>query len=196
MKFIIFGLLLVFTVGVNSANKAQNQAEQPQLEDYQIGEQWVWQFKGTTDQGIVRSEGRDLRKVIKDKGILSVKSQYGIIPVSDIVQPESSETPRLKWPLKVGKTWIYESHWKSDDGTTGKTVQSARVLSYKEETVGAGKFMAYTISYKGNISNSRGHNAESEEIYVYAPEVKNFIKLTQIQDDYNYVEELVEYFKP
>lgn len=39
-------------------------------------------------------------------------------------------------------------------------------------------------------------NADSEEIYVYSPEVKNFIKLTQIQDDYRYVEELVEYTKP
>jgi hypothetical protein len=25
------------------------------------------------------------------------------IPVSDIVKPEESETPRYKWPLEVGK---------------------------------------------------------------------------------------------
>ena len=196
MKYTIFTLFVLFTVSANSANKGQILTAQPQLADYQVGERWMWKFKGVTDQGVVRSEGHDVRKVIKDNGVLSVKSQYGVIPVSDIVKPETSETPRFKWPLVVGKTWTYENHWKSDDGTTGKTVQTAKILHYKEETVGAGKFMAYTIYYKGKISNSRGYNADSEEIYVYSPEVKNFIKLTQLQGDYRYVEELVEYTKP
>lgn len=196
VKYTIFTLFVLFTVSANSANIGQVFTAQPQIADYQVGERWVWQFKGVTDQGVVRAEGHDVRQVIEDNGVLSVKSQYGAIPVADIVKPETSETPRFKWPLVVGKTWIYENHWMSDDGTTGKTVQNVKILHYKEEAVSAGKFMAYTISYKGKISNSRGYNADSEEIYVYSPEVKNFIKLTQIQDDYRYVEELVEYTKP
>ena len=34
------------------------------------------------------------------------------------------------------------------------------------------------------------------EVWLYAPEVKNFIKLTQTQGDFLYVEELIEYSKP
>lgn len=196
MKSITFALFVLFTLNANSANKPHSPTEQPHASDYQVGEKWVWEFKGVTEQGEVRSEGRDVRQVIEENGALSVKSQYGTIAVSELVKPDTSETPRFKWPLQVGKTWTYESHWKSDDGTTGKTVQNVQVLAYKEEKVGAGKFMAYTISYKGKVSNSRGYNADTEEIYVYAPEVKNFIKLTQKQDDYHYVEELVEYSKP
>ncbi|UAB82557.1 beta-lactamase family protein [Marixanthomonas sp. SCSIO 43207] len=53
--------------------------------------------------------------------------------------------------------------------------------------------MAYTIHYHGNITNSRGYNAVVDEVWLYAPKVKNFIKLTQKQDDFVYNEELVEY---
>ena len=56
--------------------------------------------------------------------------------------------------------------------------------------------MAYTIRYVGLTTNSRGYSANEEEIWLYAPAVKNFIKLTQSQGDFLYVEELVEYSKP
>jgi hypothetical protein len=49
--------------------------------------------------------------------------------------------------------------------------------------------------YKGKITNSRGYNADVEEVFLYAPEIKNLIKLTQSQSDYHYVEELIEYSK-
>ncbi len=66
---------------------------------------------------------------------------------------------------------------------------------YKEETVEAGTFMAYTIKYTGKTTNSRGYNADEEEVWLYAPAVKTFIKLTQSQGDFLYVEELIEYSK-
>ena len=56
--------------------------------------------------------------------------------------------------------------------------------------------MAYTIKYTGKTENSRGYNANEEEIWLYAPEVKNFIKPTQIQGDFSCVEELIKYDKP
>lgn len=96
----------------------------------------------------------------------------------------------------MGKKWKYENTWTSQDGTTGSQSQDAEVLSYKEETVEAGTFMAYTIEYIGKISNSRGYSADEKEVWLYAPAVKNFIKLTQNQGDFSYVEELIEYSKP
>jgi hypothetical protein len=117
------------------------------------------------------------------------------IPLATIVKPVLSKTPRYSWPLHVGKKWLFEEHWTSDDGTTGATIQDAEVLSFKEETVPAGTFMAYTIRYKGKVTNSRGFSADAEDIHLYAPEVKTFIKLTQTQSGYLYIEELIEYSK-
>ena len=69
------------------------------------------------------------------------------------------------------------------------------LLSFKKEIVGAGTFMAYTIEYKGTVSNSRGYSAKTDEVWLYAPEIKNFIKMTQVQDGFSYTEELIEYSK-
>ena len=62
--------------------------------------------------------------------------------------------------------------------------------------MGAGTFMAYTIKYTGEITNSRGYNATVEDVWLYAPQIKNFIKLTQKQGDFSYVEELITYANP
>ena len=58
------------------------------------------------------------------------------------------------------------------------------------------KIWAYTIEYKGKTTNSRGYSANEKEVWLYAPAVKNFIKLTQNQGDFLQVEELIEYSKP
>lgn len=170
-------------------------AKQPLLSDYSLGEKWVWKYKGVTDAGEVRSDGTDTRRIVDLNGALGMTVGTDTVLVSDIVKPETSATPRYKWPLEVGKTWTYEKDWTSQDGTTGKQSQDVVVLSYKEETVGAGTFMAYTIEYKGTVSNSRGYSAQTDEVWVYAPEVKNFIRMTQVQDGFSYTEELIEYSK-
>lgn len=118
------------------------------------------------------------------------------IPVTDIVKKDESKTPKYAWPLEVGKKWEYENNWTSQDGTTGSQSQRAEVLSYQEEKVAAGTFMAYSIKYTGKTTNSRGYDANEEEVWLYAPAVKNFIKLTQVQGDFLYVEELIEYSIP
>jgi len=172
------------------------EAVQPTLSDYSVGEKWVWKYKGVTDEGEVRSNGTDTRKIVGFNGSLGMTIDKDTVLVSDIVKPEVSETPRYKWPLKVGETWKYEKNWTSQDGTTGTQSQDAKVLSFKEETVGAGTFMAYTIEYKGTVSNSRGYNAQTDEVWLYAPEIKNFIKMTQTQDGFLYNEELIKYVNP
>ena len=170
--------------------------KQPTLADYQVGETWVWKYKGVTTEGEVRSDGTDKRMIVQMNEGLGMTIGNDTIPLTDIVKVDESETPKYDWPLEVGKTWKYENNWTSQDGTTGTQSHQAEVLSYQEETVEAGTFMAYTIKYTGNTTNSRGYNAEEEEIWLYAPAVKTFIKLTQSQGDFNYVEELIEYSKP
>ncbi|MEJ2583546.1 MAG: hypothetical protein P8Z38_00430 [Robiginitalea sp.] len=169
---------------------------QPTLADYEAGEKWVWKYKGVTTEGEIRSQGEDTRKVVSVEGELGMIIGTDTIPVADIVKPDESETPKYDWPLEAGKKWKYENNWTSQDGTTGKQSQDAEVLSFKEETVEAGTFMAYTIQYKGKITNSRGYSADVDEVWLYAPAVKNFIKLIQTQDDFMYVEELIEYSNP
>ena len=171
-------------------------AEQPTLTDYTVGEKWIWKYKGVTTEGEVRSDGEDVRKTVKMPYGLGMIIGKDTIPVSEIVKPETSETPRYKWPLKVGEKWKYEKNWTSQDGTTGKQSQYAEVISFKKETVEAGTFMAYTIEYKGTVSNSRGYSARTDEVWLYAPAIKNFIKMTQTQDGFVYNEELIKYVYP
>lgn len=190
--------ILVVSITVFNAcgNKVPTITKQAVLSDYSVGEEWVWKYKGVSDKGEVRSDGEDARKIVDINGVLTILIGKDSVPVSDLVKPETSKTPRFKRPLKVGKKWTYERAWTSQDGTKGKQSQDAEVLSYKEETVGAGTFMAYTIQYKGTISNSRGYSARIDEVWLYAPKVKNFIKLTQTQDDFVYNEELIKYSNP
>ncbi len=192
-------ILILFVVIISVFYACENKptaTKQPVLSDYTIGEKWVWKYKGVTDKGVVRSDGEDASKIVNVDGVLGMLVGNDTIPVSDLVKPEVSETPRYKWPLEVGKKWKYEKNWTSQDGTTGKQSQDAEVLSFKEEKVGAGTFMAYTIQYKGKISNSRGYSADTEDVWLYAPELKNFIKMTQTQDDFLYNEELIKYSNP
>jgi hypothetical protein len=188
--------LVLISVLISCNENTVSGAEQPILSDYTVGESWTWKYKGVTTEGEVRSEGEDRREIVSAYGSLGMVIDNDTIPVADIVKPEESETPRYKWPLKVGKTWRYEKNWTSQDGTTGTQSQDAKVLFYKEETVDAGTFMAYTIEYKGTVSNSRGYNAQTDEVWLYAPELKNFIKMTQTQDGFVYNEELIKYANP
>ncbi len=192
----IQNLVFIVFLALCACNSQPDATYQPTLADYEVGEKWVWKYKGVTTAGEVRSDGTDTREIISIDGALAMKMSHDTVLVSDIVKPEESETPKYAWPLEVGKKWKYENNWTSEDGTTGNQSQDAEVLSYQEETVEAGTFMAYTIKYTGQISNSRGYSADEEEIWLYAPALKNFIKLTQTQGDFNYVEELIEYSKP
>ena len=193
-QIVIFFALVILSA-CNSPKKS-GITQQPTLADYQVGEKWVWKYKGVTTEGEVRSDGKDTREIVNANGVLSMTIGNDTIPVTEIVKQDESETPKYKWPLEVGKKWKYENNWTSQDGTTGNQSQEAEILSYKEETVEAGTFMAYTIKYTGKTTNSRGYNADEEEVWLYSPEVKNFIKLTQAQGDFFYEEELIEYSKP
>ena len=192
---IVIFLALVMLSACNGPTKS-GITQQPTLADYQVGEKWVWKYKGVTTEGEVRSEGEDTREIVSVDGVLGMTIGKDTIPVNDIIKTDESETHKNDWPLEMGKKWKFENNWTSQDGTTGNQSQDAEILSYQEETVEAGTFMAYTIKYTGKITNSRGYSANEEEVWLYAPAVKNFIKLTQTQGDFLYIEELIEYSKP
>ncbi|MEO9476240.1 MAG: hypothetical protein ABJG41_11920 [Cyclobacteriaceae bacterium] len=196
MKNQFIALLSVIILTACNGPSDSGITQQPTLADYQVGEKWVWKYKGVTTAGEVRSDGTDTRMIVHMNEGLGMTIGNDTIPLTDIVKVDESETPKYDWPLEVGKKWKYESSWTSQDGTTGNQNQDAEVLSYQEETVEAGTFMAYTIRYTGKTTNSRGYNADEEEIWLYAPAVKTFIKLTQAQGDFNYMEELIEYSAP
>ena len=196
MKNLIIIILVLVIISACKDTPKSSSTYQPTLSDYQVGEKWVWKFKGVTTEGEIRSDGKDTREIVNTDGVLGMTIGKDTIPVTDIVKPEKSETPKYDWPLEVGKKWKYENNWTSQDGTTGNQSQNAEILSYQEETVEAGTFMAYTIEYIGKTTNSRGYSAEEKEVWLYAPAIKNFIKLTQNQGDFLYVEELIEYSKP
>lgn len=193
-RFIILSALVILSACNDKTESSVTQ--QSTLADYTVGEKWVWKYKGVTTEGEVRSDGTDTREIVSFDGVLGMTIGKDTIPLTEIVKPEESETPKYDWPLEVGKKWKYENNWTSQDGTTGSQNQNAEVLSYKEETVEAGTFMAYTIEYTGKTTNSRGYSANETEVWLYAPTIKNFIKLTQNQGDFRYVEELIEYSKP
>ncbi len=196
MKFQIILLLTFTALAACGSPKQSDVTHQPTLADYQAGEKWVWKYKGVTTAGEVRSDGVDTREIVMADGVLGMTIGKDTIPVTEMVKQDESNTPRYAWPMEVGKKWKYENNWTSQDGTTGSQSQNAEILSFKEEEVAAGTFMAYTIKYIGKTTNSRGYNAEEEEVWLYAPSVKNFIKLTQSQGDFLYVEELIEYSRP
>ena len=196
MKNQILILLAVVILSACNDTTKTSTTQQSILTDYKVGEKWVWKYKGVTTEGEVRSDGKDTREIVSIDGVLGMTIGNDTILVTEIVKKDDSKTPKYAWPLKVGKKWKYENNWTSQDGTTGSQSQNAEILSYREETVEAGTFMAYTIEYKGKTTNSRGYSADEKEVWLYAPTVKNFIKLTQNQGDFLYVEELIEYSKP
>ena len=190
------GLIFLTVLSVSPIDAVQAGASQPTLTDYSVGEQWIWQFKGVTTEGVVRADGIDTKTIVSIDGVPYLSGESSKVPLAEVVKPEVSPTPRFSWPLEVGKEWTFEQTWTSQDGTTGKSTFDAHVVSFGEKHVEAGVFMAYTITYKGKITNSRGYSADTEEVFWYAPATKNFIKLTQTQQDYVYEEELIEYSKP
>lgn len=186
-------LALSFLASCKS-NPDKTSTQKPALSDYSMGEKWVWKFKGVSDQGEIRSKGTDTKTIVDFKGKLGLTVGNDTILVSEIVKPSKSKTPRFQWPLEVEKKWVYQSDFESADGSTkGKFIQDAEVVSYKEVTVEAGTFMAYTIEYKGKITNNRGLNTRTDDVWIYAPKIKNFIYMTQEQDGFSYTEELIEY---
>ena len=181
-------LLLILTGCMSS------QTAEPVLDDYQIGEKWVWEWKRTVE-GEVRAQGEDIQEVVYYNGTLGLWNGMDTVQIPATVDQKQSKTPFRSWPLEVGKKWKYESEWENNEGTTGKTSQDVEVVSFEELNVVAGKFKAYKIEYKGIVTNSRGFKGEMTDIWWYAPDLKTYIKHVN-KDGYGlYTNELTSYSK-
>ncbi|MGI9530981.1 hypothetical protein [Lutimonas sp.] len=167
---------------------------EPTLESYKKGEKWVWLEKSVAE-GRIRWEGKELQEVVAFKGSLGFWNGKDTILISNTLNQEQSSTPYRSWPLKVGKKWKYESDWKNSEGTPMKTSMDVEVVSYEEEFVLAGRFMAFKIEYKGTITNSIGGSSDFHEVYWYAPELKVNIKKAQNDGYGSYMLELYDYKK-
>ena len=128
MKYQIIILFVLAVLSACSKEKNSGIAQQPTLADYEVGEKWVWKFKGVTTDGEVRSDGTDTREIVDMGGALGITIGNDTIPVADIVKPEESETPKYDWPLEAGKKWTYANSWTSQDGTTGEQYAPSGLL--------------------------------------------------------------------
>ena len=71
-------ILILFALAVLSACVKDTKSgitHQPTLADYEVGEKWVWKYKGVTTEGEVRSEGNDAREIISVDGVLGIRSE-------------------------------------------------------------------------------------------------------------------------
>ncbi|MDX1830456.1 MAG: hypothetical protein R3342_13030 [Lutibacter sp.] len=168
--------------------------DKPTLNDYKIGEKWVWKWSRSVE-GEVRAKGEDFKEVVDYNGKLGFWNGTDTTQVSTTLDQKQSSTPFRSWPLYVGKKWKYESEWKNNEGTKGKTSQDAEIVSFEELNVVAGKFMAYKIEYKGMVTNSRGFKGEMSDTWWYSPDLKTYIKHVN-NDGYGvYTNELISYSK-
>ena len=51
-------------------------AKQPTLSDYTVGEKWTWKYKGVTNEGVVRSDGQDIREIVRLDGVLGMVTLF------------------------------------------------------------------------------------------------------------------------
>jgi len=190
MRKVLF-LLPVVLIFIGCITSTTNQ---PTLNDYKIGEKWVWNWKRTIE-GEVRAKGEDIQEVVNYNGVLGFWNGVDTVRISAVLNQKQSSTPFRDWPLYVGKKWKYESEWENNEGTKGKTSQDAEVVSFEELNIAAGKFMAYKIEYRGIVTNSRGYKGEMSDTWWYAPDLKTYIKHVN-NDGYGvYTNELTHYSK-
>ena len=181
-------VLLVFT------NCVPTKTDQPSLNEYTMGEKWVWKWERSV-AGEVRASGEDIQEVVAYNGELGLWNGIDTVLLSSTLKPEQSDTPFRNWPLQVGKKWKYESEWENNEGTKGKTSQDVEIVAFEELSVAAGKFKAYKIEYKGIVTNSRGFKGEMTDIWWYSPDLKTYIKHLNNDGHGIYVNELTSYSK-
>ena len=194
-KYTIIYVIAILLFSACNITSKPSASEEPILSDFKIGEKWTWKWQRSVN-GEVKAQGDDYKEVVKYKNTLGFNYGKDTVKIETILNRKPSKTPQYDWPLKVGKKWKYEMEWENNEGTSGKTSQNVKIVSYKEETVAAGKFMAYKIEYKGRISNSRGFDGKLVDVWWYAPAIKTYIKHTQDDGEGLYINELINYSKP
>jgi hypothetical protein len=96
-----------------------------------------------------------------------------------------SQSRALRFPLRVGDSWTYESEtlFKDNGNSTARSKISVRVVSVEKVAVVAGEFDAFKLEARGRFRGlSRGGpgvlEGEFTSTYWYAPSVRTIVKST------------------
>lgn len=184
--FIAITGLFVSTAGAQSAAL-------PDVSTFKVGELWEWR---QIDNRTKLEESRTSTSVIEEKGVraMMVDGIQRSLEFPFVFEPSSK--PWRVWPLEVGKQWQIDVDYVRPDRTTGHLKQDARVVSYEEVTVPAGKFMAFKIEHDGYVHISNGFNGRLVDTFWYAPAARADVKHMRRVANQDFTRELVKYPAP
>lgn len=176
-----FVLVLLLHCALLSAARAQ-QAERPVV---RAGDQWrfvvyygtpatipnrTWVVAGVSPQGIEATENGEPLLLSPDLNVVESPLR------------RDSNTIALRFPLKVGESWVYETDTLfKDNKSTAHSVVEVRVVAHEKVRVVAGEFDAFKLSANGTFRGlSRGGpgvlEGEFTSTYWYAPAVRAVVK--------------------
>jgi uncharacterized caspase-like protein len=154
-----------------AAAQPKPRAERP---TYTLGEKWI------------RNDGLfELIRVEKDLYVFSARPKWeihlsknlGIARIQrgdDMI--EFTRPIDLKWPLEVGRTGFQHTTWQTPltSGRLPPVEITWTVASYEDVKVYAGTFKAFRIV----VTLTRGDRRRTENTLWYAPEARQFVKMT------------------
>ncbi|MBI4609583.1 MAG: caspase family protein [Candidatus Rokubacteria bacterium] len=157
-------------------------AQKPRAErpTYTVGEKWL------------RADGEyELIRIEKDLYIFSAGAGREIHLTKDLalvrvlrggkVEWELSPSPKLGWPLEVGKWGMGSSNWYTIEYPQSIPITFMwKVEAYEDVDVGAGRFKAFRIvqAIEGDpiIGTHERQHRRRELVTWYAPETRQFVK--------------------
>ena len=193
-KLVYLGWLIVF---LPATAVAQEKIETPL---WNVGHKWVFDREGPMEV-----TGRDAQYyAIKFSEGIFPKDASGIalfersnLNVRYILEGDQRKEYKgfrkkvLNFPLTMGKEWkdlIQRDELRPGGVTAFEYHETLRVLGWEEVEVRAGKFKAVKLEHKVTPSWREGigwiNGTESNALYWYSPEVKNFVKC-QYEKGYN-----------
>ena len=150
---IIIFLALIMLSACSSITKS-GITQQPTLADYQVGEKWVWKYKGVTTEGEVRSDGKDTREIVIADGVLGMTIGKDTVPVTDIVKKDESKKPYEK-AIDFSEVLGAKMHLLMVN-TPNKFITSAKANKRMKKFAEHFKFSKYTTNIYNDLSIEKG----------------------------------------
>ncbi len=185
--------LLIAMIGLFASAADAQTAAMPDVSTFKVGDLWEWR---QIDNRTKLEESRSSTSVIEEKGAraMMVDGIQRSLEFPYLFEPSSK--PWRVWPLEVGKHWQIDVEYVRPDRTTGHLKSDARVVSYEEVTVPAGKFMAFKIEQDGYVRISNGFNGRLVDTFWYAPTARADVKHVRRVGNQDFTRELVKYPAP
>jgi len=182
-RVVLISCVLFFSINVFAES-----ADAPAVN---IGDRWEWQHTNAlvneSDKTIIEDVIELNNSEIKVRERLKGRPDFGIAIFTqewnpkDVIDAKYEPLLRLfKFPLEVGEKWTDTCDKRLlSTGKHGKFSVKGEVLGQEQITTPAGKFDTYKVkvildAVGTDEDANTGHN---EDIYWYAPEVKNYVRL-------------------